>query len=291
MTIKHLVISGGGPVLIQILGAIQHLERNEIVHMNEIESIYGTSAGAIIGILICLKFDWDTINDYIIKRPWHDVFPIKVQNIFDAYTKKGIFDIKTVEKCFKPLLDAKDIPMDINLEDFYKFSKIELHLFSFEINEYKIQDISYLTHPKLSLMTAVQMTCAIPILITPVCFDDKCYIDGGMACNYPLNHCIESGKLPDEILAIKNKYTEAKTKIQSDSTMIDFLLNFIFKAVFSVNTDRFQNKIKNEVICDATYLTIEILKNALSNIDARRDLFTQGTETAIRFLSSLKDEA
>lgn len=291
MTIKHLVISGGGPVLIQILGAIQHLERNEIVHMNEIESIYGTSAGAIIGILICLKFDWDTINDYIIKRPWHDVFPIKVQNIFDAYTKKGIFDIKTVEKCFKPLLDAKDIPMDINLEDFYKFSKIELHLFSFEINEYKIQDISYLTHPKLSLMTAVQMTCAIPILITPVCFDDKCYIDGGMACNYPLNHCIESGKLPDEILAFKNKYTEAKTKIQSDSTMIDFLLNFIFKAVFSVNTDRFQNKIKNEVICDATYLTIEILKNALSNIDARRDLFTQGTETAIRFLSSLKDES
>ena len=289
MTIKHLVISGGGPVLIQILGAIQHLERNEIVHMNEIESIYGTSAGAIIGILICLKFDWTTINDYIIKRPWHDVFPIKVQNIFDAYTKKGIFDIKTVEKCFKPLLDAKDIPMDINLEDFYKFSKIELHLFSFEINEYKIQDISYLTHPKLSLMTAVQMTCAIPILITPVCFDDKCYIDGGMACNYPLNHCIESGKLPDEILAFKNKYTEAKTKIQSDSTMIDFLLNFIFKAVFSVNTDRFQNKIKNEVICDATYLTIEILKNALSNIDARRNLFTQGTETAIRFLSLLDE--
>jgi predicted acylesterase/phospholipase RssA len=289
MTIKHLVISGGGPILIQILGAIQHLERNEIVHMNEIESIYGTSAGAIIGILICLKFDWNTINDYIIKRPWHDVFPIKVQNIFDAYTKKGIFDIKTVEKCFKPLLDAKDIPMDINLEDFYKFSKIELHLFSFEINEYKIQDISYLTHPKLSLMMAVQMTCAIPILITPVCFDDKCYIDGGMACNYPLNHCIESGKLPDEILAFKNKYTEAKTKIQSDSTMIDFLLNFIFKAVFSVNTDRFQNKIKNEVICDATYLTIEILKNALSNIDARRDLFTQGTETAIRFLSSLDE--
>jgi predicted acylesterase/phospholipase RssA len=289
MTIKHLVISGGGPILIQILGAIQHLEKNEIVHMSNIESIYGTSAGAIIGILICLKFDWDTINDYIIKRPWHDVFPIKVQNIFDAYTKKGIFDVKTVEKCFKPLLDAKDIPMDINLEDFYKLSKIELHLFSFEINEYKIQDISYLTHPKLSLMTAVQMTCAIPILITPVCFDDKCYIDGGMACNYPLNHCIESGKLPDEILAFKNKYKDEKAKIQNDSTMIDFLLNFIFKAVFSVNTDRFQNKIKNEVMCDATYLSIEILKNALGNVDTRKNLFNQGTETAIRFLSSLKD--
>ncbi len=289
MTIKHLVISGGGPILIQILGAIQHLEKNNIVKMNELESIYGTSAGAIIGILICLKFDWGTINDYIIKRPWHDVFPIKVQNIFDAYTKKGIFDIKTIEKCFKPLLDAKDISMDINLEDFYKITKIELHVFSFEINEYKIQDISYLTHPKLSLMMAVQMTCAIPILITPACFDDKCYIDGGMACNYPLNYCIESGKLPDEILAFKNKYKDEKAKISTDSTMIDFLLGFIFKAVFSINTDHTQSKIKNEVICDVTYLTIEILKNALSNIDVRKDLFNQGTETADRFLSSLND--
>jgi predicted acylesterase/phospholipase RssA len=289
MTIKHLVISGGGPILIQILGAIQHLEKNNIIKINDLESIYGTSAGAIIGILICLKFDWETINDYIIKRPWHDVFPIKVQNIFDAYTKKGIFDIKTVEKCFKPLLDAKDISMDINLEDFYKITKIELHVFSFEINEYKIQDISHLTHPNLSLMTAVQMTCAIPILITPVCFDDKCYIDGGMACNYPLNYCIESGKLPDEILSFKNKYKDEKTKIANDSTMIDFLLGFIFKAVFSINKDHVQSKIKNEVICDVTYLTIEILKNALSNIEVRRDLFNQGTDTANRFITSLKD--
>jgi predicted acylesterase/phospholipase RssA len=79
MTIKHLVISGGGPIMVQILGAIQHLEQHNFVDMKNIESIYGTSAGAIVGILICLKYDWETINDYIIKRPWQDVFPIKVQ--------------------------------------------------------------------------------------------------------------------------------------------------------------------------------------------------------------------
>ena len=166
MTIKHLVISGGGPIMVQVLGAIQNLEKNNFIDMKNIESIYGTSAGAIVGILICLKFDWETINDYIIKRPWNDVFSIKVQNIFDAYTKKGIFDNKIIEKCFRPLLDAKDISMDITLEEFYKFSNIELHLFSFEINEYKVHDISYITHPSLPLMTAIQMTCALPVLLT-----------------------------------------------------------------------------------------------------------------------------
>lgn len=289
MTIKHLVISGGGPIMIQVLGAIQHLEKNDIVDMKNIESIYGTSAGAIVGVLICLKFDWETINDYIIKRPWQDVFPIKVQNIFDAYTKKGVFDIKTVEKCFKPLLDAKDIPMDINLEDFYNLSNIELHIYSFEINEYKIQDISYLTHPKLSLMTAIQMTCGLPVLMTPVCIDNKCYIDGGMACNYPLNYCIESGKEPDEILGFKNKYSEQKANVNSESTLLDFLLSFLFKAVFSVSTEKTQRQIKNEVICDAQYLSFDVLKNALSNVEVRRDLFKNGTETAANFLSNLKN--
>jgi predicted acylesterase/phospholipase RssA len=289
MTIKHLVISGGGPIMVQVLGAIQHLEQNEFVAMNNIESIYGTSAGAIVGILICLKFDWETINDYIIKRPWHDVFPIKVQNIFDAYTKKGVYDIKTIEKCFKPLLDAKDIPMDINLEDFYKLTNVELHMFSFEINEYKVQDISYLTHPKLSLMTAIQMTSALPVLITPVCIDDKCYIDGGMSCNYPLSYCIESGKNPDEILGFKNKYGENKTCINTESTILDFLLSFLFKAVFSVSTDNSQPSIQNEVICDAQYLNFDVIRTALSNVEVRKDLFNNGTQTAVEFLSKLKN--
>ena len=287
--IKHLVFSGGGPIMVQVLGAIQHLEKENFVNMKNIESIYGTSAGSIIGILICLDFDWETINDYIIKRPWQDVFPIKVQNIFDAYTKKGVFDIKTIEKCFKPLFDAKDISLDINLEDFYKLTKIELHLFSFEINEYKVHDISYLTHPDLSLMIAVQMTCALPILVTPVCIDGKCYIDGGMSSNYPLGYCITSGKNPDEILGFKNKYSDDKSYINSESTILDFLLSFLFKAVFSINTDNNQPNIKYELLCDVKQLSFNVLRSSLSSIEVRRDLFNSGVESAIKFLSDLEN--
>ena len=194
MTIKHLVISGGGASLFQCLGVLYCLETNHYFNFENIESIYGTSAGAIIGVCIALKFDWETIIDYIIKRPWKDVFPVKVQNIFDFYTKKGIYDKTNIDKCFKPLFDAKGISLDINLEDFYKLTNIELHFFSFEINQYKIEDVSYLTHPDTSVITALQMTSALPILMTPVCIEDKCYIDGGIWCNYPIQFCINSGK-------------------------------------------------------------------------------------------------
>lgn len=288
MTIKHLVISGGGPIMIQTLGAIQHLTEHDFFNIKEIESIYGTSAGAIVSVLLCLKFDWETINDYIIKRPWHEVFPIKVQNILDAYTKKGIFDIKTIEKCFKPLFDAKDISLDITLNDFYIYSNIELHIFTFDINSFKIEDLTHLTNPDLKLLTAIQMSCSLPVLMEPVCIDGKCYIDGGMSCNYPLEYCVNAKKETDEILGFKNVYQQKEDNITQENTMLDFLMSFLFKVLRSLNTDDKQPKIKNEVLCNANFISMDVLSTALKSIDVRRQLHSAGKEAATRFLEELE---
>lgn len=288
MSIKHLVISGGGPTMIQNLACLQYLEKNNFINLKKIESIYGTSAGAIVGVLICLRYDWETINDYIIKRPWHDVFQIKPQNILDSYTTKGLFDINTFEKCFKPLFDAKDISLEINLQDFYNITNIELHMYSFEINEYKLHDISYITHPKLTLLNCLQMTCGLPLLVAPVCIDNNCFVDGGMSCNYPLNYCINSGKNPDEILGFKNKYNNQKTYVKNSSSILDFTLAFLFKAITNVSTENYQTNIKNEIILDVEYLTIDILQKSLSSIEVRRELFDNGTQLAANFLEKLQ---
>jgi predicted acylesterase/phospholipase RssA len=289
MKIKHLVISGGGPVLIQNLGTLFHLETNKMINIDEIESIYGTSAGAIVGVLLCLKFDWETMNDYIIKRPWHEVFPVKVQSILDSYAKKGIFDIKTIEKCLKPLLDAKDLSLAITLREFYEYSKIELHFFSFEINEFKIKDVSYLTNPDTSLMTAIQMTCAIPILMMPVCIDNYCFIDGGVVCNYPLSYCIDSGKNENEILGFRNYYDNNKNKnnITNESNMMDFMLTFLFKVLRNMSTENVQPSIKYEIDCDAELLNIEMLSNSLKSVEIRKKLFQNGIDSAIQFLEKI----
>lgn len=290
MTIKHIVISGGGPTLIQTLASIQELERKKYIERKEIQTIYGTSAGAILGILICLNMDWESINDYIIKRPWHEVFTMSVQHVLDSYTKKGIFDHYIVEKCFKPLFDAKDISMRITLEEFYHYSKIELHVFAFEINQFQIEDISHKTHPTLSLLSAIQMTCALPVIISPVFLDDKCYIDGGVVCNYPLKYCVEHYD-SNEILGFKNKYGNyEKNHVCSTSTLLDFVMNFLFKIIYSLSTDNAQPKIKNEFICNATLMSIELLQNSLKNIETRKALFESGIQSAIDFLSNIKKE-
>ena len=76
MPIKHLVISGGGPNILTLYGALKNLNQNDYWTIENIKSIYGTSAGSLIGLFIILNLEWEELDNYLIKRPWNTVFKI-----------------------------------------------------------------------------------------------------------------------------------------------------------------------------------------------------------------------
>jgi predicted acylesterase/phospholipase RssA len=286
MDIKHIVISGGGPSLFQYLSAIQYMHENNKIDLDKIESIYGTSAGSIVGVLLCLKYDWETLNDYMILRPWHDLFRIKVSNIFEAYKNRGIFDKSIIEKVFKPLLDAKDLSINITLKEFYEYSKIELHFFTFEINNFCIEDISYLTHPDLSVIDAVIMSSTLPILFCPTIIDNKCYIDGGVMANYPIKYCIDAGKKEDDILGIFNQYdVQQKHQVDNDSNLLEFILCFLYKMFRSLSANNVIPKIKHEIVCHTKHISLNYLMSSISSVDLRKELQQKGIESAKEFIN------
>ena len=285
MTIKHLVIPGGGPTGIKALGALQYLEEQGYWNINNIETIYATSAGAIISVLLCLKFDWETINDYIVKRPWKDAFHLDVNQIFEAYSKKGLFDKNVAEIFYKPFFKAKDISMEITMKEFFELTKIEIHLFSLDINSFNLEDISYITHPELQLLTAVQMSSAIPVLISPVCIDNRCYVDGGVICNYPINQCIMRAENIDEIFGLRNKYTKKDENIvKNESTILEFVMNFINRLVNSVASKFEEKEIPNELIYDTDLMTLSNIQLTLSSKEERQRLIDFGIESGKTFL-------
>ena len=74
MTIKHLVLSGGGPSGIATCGFIHCLLESNYIDINEIQTIHATSAGTVNAVLLCLhklSVDYDSIKNYIFKRPLH----------------------------------------------------------------------------------------------------------------------------------------------------------------------------------------------------------------------------
>ena len=177
--IKHIVLSGGAYRGLYEIGCLNYLYNNSFYEFKNIKSIHGTSIGGLLGSIICLNMDWNEVKDYFIQRPWYKITTISPNMFLDVIHKKGLLDTSILDKAIIPLLNTCDIDKDVTLLDFYNKTGIELYLYTIPINIYECIALSYKTHPELSLLKAIQMTCALPYLFQPVEYNDEYYIDGG----------------------------------------------------------------------------------------------------------------
>ena len=313
MTIKHLVISGGGPLGLRYLGALEKLERLEFWKRDQIESIYATSVGSIIGAFICLKYDWDTLYKYIIERPWKDAFKVTPKQLFDSYYNKGLFDKTVAEIIFKPLLKAKDLELTITLKELFEYSNIDFHIFTFELNSFRTVEITHNTYPNMLLMDALTMSSALPGIFMPTLIDDKCYIDGGVMCNYPLNQCLRDHPDENEILGIKSIYTDmninantnantntntntnsnneefSNVKVDKNTSLLEYVICFTINAMnFIRDTEKIEN-IRNTIKCNIqdNPLTLDYIQQSISSPELRKKWIDMGNDDALHFLDSL----
>jgi predicted acylesterase/phospholipase RssA len=290
MTIKHLVISGGGPLGLRYLGALEKLEKENFWKVDSIESIYGTSVGSMIGAFICLKYDWETLNKYIIERPWNDAFKINAKQIVDSYYNKGLFDVKLIEIIFKPLLQAKNMEINVTLKEFYEFSKIDFHIFTFELNNFETVELSHITHPNLSLLQALTMSSAFPGIFMPTIIDKKCYIDGGVMCNYPINQCLRDNTNKDEILGIKISYgKDNNAEVTEELSLLEYIMCVTNNAMnFIRSTVKLEN-IDNTIECNVTENCsnfLDLIQQTVINQELRQQWIKMGEEDATKFLSN-----
>jgi predicted acylesterase/phospholipase RssA len=292
MTIKHLVISGGGATGFLTYGAASYLARANFWSLSTIESIYGCSIGGYMGVIFSLGYDWEWLDDYFIKRPWDKVIVNTTISLIDVYQEKGLINEHFFTEAIVPLLKAKDLNEHTTLEELYAFNHIDIHIYTTNINTIKYEkiDLSYKTHPTLSIIKALRMTMAFPILFQPVFDGDACYVDGGILNNFPLNDCLSQTKCNrDEVLAFKNIWTTYNNNISEQSSMVDFLLMLIKKMKREIDTEPLQEEVKYTVQCIVEELS-DVSKwiEALSSKEMRQKYIDKGGIHAKLFLAYLK---
>ena len=289
MTIKHLVLPGGGAASIRLLGALKKLHENDIWNEKNLESIHSVSAGTLLAVLIALKFDMDTIVDYMIGRPWDNVFQISLMNIFDVFAKKGFFGTETIETFMKPFFNTRDISLDITMQQFYELTGVKLFFYAVEINSFQLINISNETFPDLPVLKAIHMSAAYPLLLSPVILDGKCYVDGGIITNYPITQCLKIYPDKAEVLGIGGStHGNYNRNITEDTTLFEYLLELIYKIVVNVYERRidFQTRedIPNYVEIEIPSVTITNLQHAFSDIEERKKLLNEGEISAQEFV-------
>jgi len=277
--IEHIVISGGGLTLFTYYGILKTSAEKNIWNIKNVKTIYGTSAGAILSVLLCLNYDWETLDNYIINRPWEKVFNIDMYLLFDIFQRKGLFDLSVIKEVFKPLFLGKDIDLNITFQEFFNVTNIELHLFITDLNEFETIDVCYKTHPDWKVIDIVYSSAAVPVIFAPHIMEDKCLIDGGIFNNCPIQPCIENGANSENILSIY--YDEhIHPKIDNDGTLLDYIIVLLNNLIKSTNKEVF---VETGIHYNAefTNISIETIFSLISNKEHRIELIENGRETVM----------
>ena len=277
--IKHLVISGGSYNGIKTFGILYELAKNNFYNIKNIESIYCTSVGSIIGSIISLNMDNDIIFNYIHKRPWYKITNIK--NL--SFKKKGLLDKSFIEEIVKPVLQSKNLNTNITLLELYKYNNIDLHIFTTKLSDMSLVNMSYKTHPHLELVDALYMSSAIPYFLEPHYYENEFYIDGGVLCNFPLDHCNEE---PNTILGIHtNSSSNNSLKNNMDSTMIEYFIYLNYSLFRSLSTTPMK-VIKNDIEIKTKPIEKNLFYNLLRSSEMRLEYLREGQDIAKVFLES-----
>ena len=288
MTIKHIILPGGGPNVLYVYGAIKKLAQTNVWKYNEIETIHGTSAGAIAGLILMLRINWDDLDNYFVNRPWQSVFSFTPQHFFDAYKNKGLLNIDNLKLLYLPLFNVVDYSIDITFKQLYDACNKKLYIYATELNNFKLEYFSVDNTPDMKVIDAVYMSISIPPMFQPLLQEEKCYLDGGLFANYPLEQCINliNNVNLDEILGIKIIYNMDKScHIVKSSNLSEYLFFIVRRLICNMEND--QNKeitIKNEVLIKTNGLDMTFWKSALDSSEIRENMIKDGTGFADIFL-------
>jgi predicted acylesterase/phospholipase RssA len=236
MTIKHLVLSGGGLLGLASLGCLHKLLELKKIEINEIETIHSCSVGSLIAILLCfhkLGIDNIMIKDYFIERPFDEVYKITVEKIIDLYHNNGLFDQNTIFELIRPFFQILELDMMITMKEMYELTRIEIYIFSVNINTFKSTELCY-KHHDIPIIHAIYMSCSLPIFFKPLKFNNDYYIDGSLLCNYPIKQCIDMNYNNEEILGIYFVKND-DTHIKDNDNILIFMLILLYNLILTIN--------------------------------------------------------
>jgi predicted acylesterase/phospholipase RssA len=281
MTIKHLVLSGGSWKGLYMLGVLEILIKNNYFVLNEIESIWATSVGTVVAILISLQIDWEDIIKYFINIPLNH-YEMNLDFCFKVFNECGLLDKKFFIKLLDSVFKAKQLDLQtITLKEFYEFSRKDIHFFCVKYKTMETIDFNYKKNPDLKLLDVMYCSCTFPFLFKPMKIKDEIYLDGGINIHYPVNKCLQNNN-KDEIfgIRIRTKYDD----MESFKNMLDYGSKLIYKIVFLKQNNC--EELKNEIIIITEGMELTRILDLIKYKEKREEIINAGRIYGKEFLNN-----
>lgn len=271
-SIENLVLSGGGVKAISQIGSIKKLIELNYLDLSKIKKIAGVSAGALLGLLLVLKFDIDTIWDFMYNI---DLKKMINPNYSLILQKCGVDTGKTIYDLIEEIITKKTGIKHITFIQLYELMNIEFTVVGSCLTTKQAVYYNHTNTPNFKVSMAIRISIGLPGILTPIEIGNKKYIDGGAINNYPIN--LFEKELDKTIgIFICNEYnTDYKYPEE------------YFMAIFNLFMYMYYNK-TTEKYDDYTIYIKEIPKSiSIFNFDvdnqSKQELFQLGIKSAMEF--------
>jgi NTE family protein len=199
-SVKHLIISGGSFKGIAFLGVIECLQRKQKLQIKQLQTLAGSSVGAIIVTLLVIGYNVAEMFKLIFDTHFPDLIDIHMSKILTHFGLDSGHRLVTILKsCFI----AKGLDPDINFDQLYNKTNQRLVITASCLGK-GVTYFDHMSNPELSVVTALRMSFGIPFLFTAVKYHGDYYVDGGLLDNCPM--AITSKEPPDSIIIIRASY-------------------------------------------------------------------------------------
>jgi predicted acylesterase/phospholipase RssA len=240
--IDTLILSGGGLKGFGYIGGLKVLESNNIINIKKINNYYANSVGTIISLLLAIGYNLDFLEEFIIKFDFKKVIPkLNLPNIFNNL---GISNGNEIMIIIQTMFLKKTKVKDMTFDEFYNKYNIKLNYITTNYTLGKEEVLSFDNTPDLSVLLAVRMSIAIPLIFTPVIINNNIYIDGFLSNNFPIDK-IDIEKNNYLAIFISNKYKN------NNPNIFEFIKGCIDIAIHNINKN--QINIKNNKIININF--------------------------------------
>ena len=199
---NNLVFEGAGIRGIAYCGALKELEARGL--MTNVQRIAGTSAGALMAMMISLGYNSDELSQIISQtnfKEFNDGRYFFIGGINRMNKWFGWYRTGKVDKWLGKLIEAKTGNADITFAELHSRNFKDLYITGTCLNKQKLIVFSYETFPKMRIRDAVKISMSIPLYFEAVFVDEEgklvkhpsrkdnldIMVDGGFTGNFPIH--------------------------------------------------------------------------------------------------------
>ncbi len=183
MNVSRLVLSGGGPRGLGILGALHYIDENK--ELNSIKEYWGTSVGSVICLLLLIGYTpFETFHQFfMLNQLTDDQFDLP--NIFET---AALCPIEVLGEKIQYFIEKKlGRDADLTFSELYtRFGK-KIHIIGANTDTMSGECFDIDTRPDMKVRDAIEISCDLPYIFTKKEFEGHIYVDGGFINNYPIN--------------------------------------------------------------------------------------------------------